>query len=206
MTKFLKFFLEIGPLLIFFFLNNRSENLNLLGYDLKPIMAATAGFIIATVISLVATYVLLRKLPIMPLVSGLFIIVFGGLTIYLNDEMFIKIKPTLLNILFGSILLIGLKFNQIFLKLLLEDGLSLNPAGWRGLTIRWGIFFYFLAIMNEIVWRCFTTEQWATFKVFGTMPITIIFILSQLKFMMNHMDNVAQEKPLPKNNQNDTHH
>ena len=95
MSKFLKFFLELGPLLVFFFLNSRHHNLILLGYDLKPIMAATAGFIIATIISLTATYILLKKLPIMPLVSGVFVVVLGGLTIYLNDETFIKIKPTL---------------------------------------------------------------------------------------------------------------
>lgn len=165
-----------------------------MGYELKPLMLATAGFIVATLVSLVTMYILMRKLPMMPLISGFFVVTLGGLTLYLNDETFIKIKPTLVNILFGSILLIGLKFKQIFLKYLLEDGFNLTPFGWRTLTIRWGLFFYFLAIINEIVWRLCTTEQWATFKVFGTMPITIIFVISQVKFITTHIipDNVSE--------------
>jgi intracellular septation protein len=198
MNKIFKFALEIGPLLVFFFLNNQQKTINFMDYDLKPLMMATAGFIVATLISLIVTYILMRKLPIMPLVSGVFVVLLGGLTLYLNDETFIKIKPTVVNILFGSILLIGLKFDRVFLKLLLEDGIQLNAVGWRGLTIRWGLFFYFLAITNEIVWRSFTTDQWATFKVFGTMPITIIFILSQVKFMMKHIisDNPSETLPI----------
>ncbi len=196
MNKLLKLSLELGPLLVFFFLNNQQKTINLMGYELKPLMAATAGFIVATLISLVTMYILMRKLPMMPLISGFFVVTLGGLTLYLNDETFIKIKPTLVNTLFGSILLIGLKFKKIFLKYLLEDGFNLTPVGWRTLTIRWGLFFYFLAIINEIVWRLCTTEQWTTFKVFGTMPITIIFVISQVKFITTHMipDNISETK------------
>lgn len=194
MDKLIKFLLEIGPLLVFFFLNSQ-ENTSValgeyfLGEAVKPIIVATGGFVIATIISLIATYILLKKLPIMPLVSGFFIIIMGGLTIYLNDDTFIKLKPTIVNLLFGSLLLVGLKFNQIFLKIILDEGLSLSEAGWRGLTVRWGLFFYFLAVINEIVWRCFTTDQWVTFKVWGVMPITIIFIITQVKFIMKNMDS-----------------
>ena len=187
MNKFIKFLLEFGPLLVFFLLNNQEKNSVWFGYDLKPIMVATAGFIIATIISLCITYILLRKLPVMPLVSGVFIIIMGGLTLYMNDDVFIKIKPTIVNCLFGTALLIGLRFNQIFLKIIFDEGFNLTEIGWRGLTIRWGLFFYFLAAINEIVWRFFTTHQWATFKVFGIMPITIIFVLFQIKYINLHI-------------------
>lgn len=189
MHKILKFFFELGPLLIFFYLNSRKETVLIAGHELEPIFAATAGFIIATIISLIVTYVTLRKLPIMPLVSGVFIVIMGGITLYLNDDTFIKIKPTLVNSLFGTILLVGLKFDRIFLKLLLEDGFKLTDQGWHGLTVRWGVFFLCLAGLNEFVWRCFTTDQWVDFKVFGIMPLTMLFVLSQVKFLMKHMQN-----------------
>jgi intracellular septation protein len=198
MDKFLKFFLELGPLLVFFFLNSQEDISVWLGEyffgdTLKPIIVATGGFVIATIISLIATYIMLKNLPVMPLVSGFFIIIMGGLTIYLNDDTFIKIKPTIVNMLFGTVLLIGLKFNKVFLKLILEEGVDLTDIGWRGLTVRWGLFFYFLALINEIAWRCFTTDQWVTFKVWGVMPLTVIFVVFQIKFIMKHLKPEATE-------------
>jgi len=186
MNKVLKFFLELGPLLTFFYLNSRAETVNLLGYTLQPLMAATAGFIITTVISLAIMYIMVRKLPMMPLISGIFVVGMGGLTLYLNDETFIKMKPTFVNIVFGSILLIGLKFKRLFLKILLEEGFELSDEGWLGLTVRWSGFFFFLALLNEIVWRNFTTDQWVSFKVFGIMPLTIIFVLLNIRFILKH--------------------
>ena len=204
MDKFLKFLLEIGPLLVFFFLNSQENTSIWLGQyflddTIKPIIIATGGFVIATVISLIATYIMLKKLPVMPLVSGVFIIIMGGLTIYLNDDTFIKIKPTIVNMLFGSVLLIGLKFNKVFLKVLLEEGVDLTDIGWRGLTVRWGVFFYFLALINEIAWRCFSTDQWVTFKVWGVMPLTIIFVLLQIKFIMKHINPEETDNQLSDN-------
>ncbi|MFT6071719.1 MAG: intracellular septation protein [Alphaproteobacteria bacterium] len=200
MNKFLKFILELGPLLVFFYLNSRAETVHIADYTLKPLMAATAGFIIATVASLSIMYIMVRKLPVMPLISGVFVVGLGGLTLYLNDETFIKIKPTLVNIVFGSILLIGLKFNKVFLKMLLEEGFNLTDKGWHGLTIRWGLFFYCLAFLNEIVWHNFTTDQWVTFKVFGIMPLTIGFVLLNIRFIMQHTQNTDETLKTPKNN------
>jgi intracellular septation protein len=200
MNKLIKFLLEMGPLLIFFFLNAQEQKSiqlgeYILGETLKPIIVATGGFVVATIISLILTFVLMRKLPIMPLVSGFFIIIMGGLTIYLNDDTFIKLKPTIVNILFGTVLLVGLKFNQIFLKIILEEGIHLTEIGWRGLTVRWGGFFYFLALINEIVWRSFSTDQWVTFKVWGVMPLTILFVMFQIKFIMKHIEQTNGIKP-----------
>lgn len=187
MHKFLKFFFEFAPLLVFFYLNNAKLSLPIDGMSDNPIFTATAGFIVATIISLIGMYILIRKIPVMPLVSGVFVLLFGGLTLYLQDDLFIKIKPTLVNLTFGAILLIGLYYKRIFLKMLLEEAFKLTDEGWYGLTIRWGGFFIFLAILNEVVWRCFSTDTWASFKVFGTMPITFIFILTQMSYIQKHI-------------------
>ena len=191
MNKFLKFVFEFGPLLVFFFLNFKRISLSIEGFPSDPIFTATAGFILATLVSLVGMYVLMRKIPVMPLVSGIFVLLFGGLTLYLSNDIFIKIKPTLVNLIFAAILFIGLKFNKIFIKVIMEEALNLTEEGWRGMTIRWGFFFLIMAALNEIVWRNFSTDFWATFKVFGTLPITALFILSQVSFISKHM------KPLP---------
>ncbi|MDF1721182.1 MAG: septation protein A [Minwuia sp.] len=174
-SPFAKFLIEVGPLGVFFFANNRFD-----------IFTATAAFMGAVVISLAANYAIERKLPTMPLVTGVFVLVMGGLTLYLQDDLFIKIKPTITNLLFAAILLGGLYFGKLFLRFVFGAAFSLQDAGWRVLTIRWSMFFIFLALTNELIWRNFDTDTWVNFKVFGIMPITFIFALAQLSVVKKY--------------------
>ena len=151
-----------------------------------PILIATAVFMVAMLVSLIATWVLHRKLPIMPLVSGAVVLVFGGLTIALQDDLFIKLKPTIVNCLFGSILLGGLAMGKPLLPYVLDSVFQLDAEGWKKLTLRWGVFFFVLAAINEIVWRTQSTDFWVAFKVWGVMPLTILFTLAQTPMMMRH--------------------
>lgn len=186
----LKLALELGPLLIFFFANLRGEWLidvfPALGSIGDPIFLATFLFMIATCIALAVSWILTRSLPMMPLVSGVVVLVFGALTLYLQDEIFIKMKPTIVNGLFAAVLLGGLMFGKALLGYVFEAAFKLDAEGWRKLTLRWGLFFVFLAILNEVVWRNFSTDFWVAFKVWGTMPITIAFTLSQMPLIMRH--------------------
>lgn len=186
----LKLALEIGPLLVFFFGNLRGEwlaekfpALTAIG---GPLLIATALFMVATVISLIVSKIVFKHLPVMPFVSGVVVMVFGGLSIWLQDETFIKMKPTIVNTLFGVVLLGGLLFGKSLLGYVFNAAFRLDEEGWRKLTLRWGIFFLFLAVINEIVWRNFSDQFWVNFKVWGTMPITIAFTLSQMPLIMRH--------------------
>ncbi|MGN8020795.1 septation protein A [Phyllobacterium sp. 22229] len=189
-TPLLKLVLELGPLMVFFFANSRGEWLierfPVLANIGGPIFIATALFMIATVLALAVSWILIRSLPIMPLVSGIVVLVFGSLTLWLHDENFIKIKPTIINALFGVILLGGLYFGKSLLGYVFDSAFKLNPEGWRKLTLRWGIFFLFLAVLNEVVWRSFSTDFWVAFKVWGTMPITLLFTFAQMPLVMKH--------------------
>jgi intracellular septation protein len=180
----LKFALELGPLGVFFFANARGEQLAAALPALAalggPIFVATALFMVATLIALVASLILTRRLPIMPFVTGIVVVIFGGLTLWLKDETFIKMKPTIVNCLFGGALLGGLLFGRSLLGYVFDSVFKLTEEGWRKLTLRWGLFFFLLAALNEIVWRNFSTELWISFKVFGIMPLTFVFALSQL--------------------------
>ncbi|MEP0519865.1 MAG: septation protein A [Hyphomicrobiales bacterium] len=171
----LKLALELGPLAVFFFANSRFG-----------IFTATSVFMVAITISLILSWILTKRLAIMPLITGVVVLVFGGLTIYLQDELFIKLKPTIVNTLFGTVLLIGLLFGKSLLGYVFESVFKLTDEGWRKLTFRWGIFFFVLAIINEIVWRNFSTDFWVSFKVFGFMPITLAFTLSQMPLITKH--------------------
>lgn len=190
MNPILKLALELGPLVVFFFANARGEKLATqfpaLGALGGPIFIATALFMAATVISLVVSYAIARTVPVMPLVSGAVVVVFGVLTLYLHDDTFIKMKPTIVNTLFGSTLLIGLYFGRSFLKLVFDSAFQLDEDGWKKLTIRWGLFFFVLAVVNEGVWRNFSTDFWVTFKVWAVMPMTLLFTFSQLPLIMKH--------------------
>jgi intracellular septation protein len=190
MNPILKLALELGPLIVFFFANARGTQLAAqfpaLGSLGGPIFIATALFMAATILSLVVSYAIARTVPIMPLVSGAVVMVFGLLTLYLHDDTFIKMKPTIINTLFGSILLTGLYFGKSFLKIVFDAAFQIDEAGWKKMTFRWGLFFLFLAIINEIVWRNTTTDVWVTFKVWAVMPITLLFTLSQLPLIMRH--------------------
>ncbi|HEY8566119.1 MAG TPA: septation protein A [Beijerinckiaceae bacterium] len=180
----LKLALELGPLGLFFLGNSYAERFGVPA-DQK-LFLATGVFIVATLIALAIHYALVRRLPIMPLVSGVVVVVFGGLTLVLQDELFIKLKPTIVNTLFGLVLLGGLAFGRSLLAYVLDSVFALDEEGWRKLTLRWGLFFLFLAVVNEVVWRTQSTDAWVSFKVFGIMPITLAFALAQTPLLMRH--------------------
>ncbi|OLP56094.1 septation protein A [Rhizobium rhizosphaerae] len=186
----LKMALELGPMLIFFFANLRGpwliEKVPALAVLGGPLLVATGLFMAATVISLVVSKILLGHLPIMPFVSGIVVVIFGTLSIWLQNETFIKMKPTIVNTLFGAVLLGGLLFGRSLLGYVFNAAFQLDEEGWRKLTLRWGLFFLVLAVMNEVVWRNFSDDFWVAFKVWGTMPITIAFTLAQMPLIMRH--------------------
>lgn len=186
--QLIKMALELGPLILFFFVNAQGKSILQANPSLHaifpgPIFLATGVFMVAMVISLALSWIMLKRIAIMPLVTGIVVLVFGGLTLYLQDETFIKMKPTIVNVMFGGVLLGGLVFGQSLLKYVFGDVYKLHPKGWSILTFRWGVFFFAMALLNEVVWRNFTTDQWVTFKVWGIMPITIVFSLMQLKVL-----------------------
>ena len=189
-SPLLKFVLELGPLVVFFFANSRGEWLAntfpVLTEFGGPIFIATGLFMIATALALTVSWILTRTLPMMPLISGIVVLVFGALTLYLQNDTFIKMKPTIVNALFGVILLGGLVFGHSLLGYVFNSAFKLNEEGWRKLTFRWGFFFLFLAVLNEVVWRGFSTDTWVAFKVWGTMPITILFTMAQMPLIMRH--------------------
>lgn len=163
-----KVLLELGPLILF-----------LVVYRRVDIFAATTVFIPLTIASLIASRYFFGRMGILPLVSAFFVIVFGGLTIWLQDETFIKIKPTLLYSLFAAVALVGLAFNWIVWKQLFGEVFRLTDKGWRKMQFRWGCFFLAMAILNEIIWRTLSTDFWVNFKVFGVLPLTFVFMLAQ---------------------------
>jgi intracellular septation protein len=175
LNPLLKLALEMGPLVVFFLANQRAG-----------IFMATGLFMAAVLISLAVSYALTRHLPMMPMVTGVVVLVFGGLTLWLHDDLFIKLKPTIVNSLFGATLLGGLAFGRPLLPYVLDTVFQLTDEGWRKLTFRWGLFFFVLAGINEIVWRTQTTDFWVNFKVFGIMPITIVFALAQTPLILRH--------------------
>lgn len=170
-----KLLIELGPLVIFFTVNARAD-----------IFWGTGAFMIATVVSLFASRMLLGRVPVMPLVSGAFVLVFGGLTLWLQDDLFIKMKPTIVNGTFAAILLSGLAFGHSLLRYAFGDAFALTAEGWRKLTLRWSFFFIFLAVLNEVVWRNASTDFWVAFKVWAVMPLTAIFAMSQIGLIQRH--------------------
>lgn len=175
-----KLLVELGPLLVFFFVNSRFG-----------IFWGTGIFIVATVVSLAASRAMFGKIAVMPLVSAFFVIVFGGLTLWLQDEQFIKMKPTIVNGIFAAILLGGLLAGHGLLRYLFGDVFRLTDEGWRQLTLRWGLFFVVLAVLNEVVWRNYSTDTWVSFKVFGILPLTMLFGIAQMGLLKRH--EVAQD-------------
>jgi len=170
--SFLKFITDFGPLLIFFTIYYKSGN---------NLSAAIPPLIISTLIAVVIMYVVEKKIPYVPLIGAVVISLFGGLTLYFNNPIFIYMKPTIVNLIFAAILLISnLHFNKNYLKLFLQTAFQLNDEGWKKLNFRWAYFFIFLAILNEVVWRTQPETTWVNFKVWGMLPITIIFTAMQL--------------------------
>ncbi len=189
----LKLVLEFGPLAIFFFVNSYGERWFGVAAD-QRIFLATGVFIAASLLSLVLSKLLMNHLPRMAIINAVVVTVFGGLTLALHDELFIKLKPTIVNALFGAILLGGLAMGRPLLPFVLDSVLSLDPEGWRKLTLRWGLFFFVLAALNEIVWRQFSTDFWVGFKVWGIMPLTLAFALAQTPLILRHELKEAAEK------------
>ena len=196
----LKLVLELGPLVVFFLANSYGEELAAAWPALDAlggkIFVGTAFFMVAMLISQAISLWLLRHIAIMPLVTLGFVLVFGLLTLWLQNDTFIKVKPTIVNCIFGSALLGGLFFGKSLLAYLFDSAFRLDEEGWRKLTLRWGAFFFFLALLNEVVWRGFSTDFWVAFKTFATMPITIVFMLTQLPLIQKHaLDDGEGEAP-----------
>jgi intracellular septation protein len=181
LNPIVKLALDLGPLVLFFVANARFG-----------IFAATAVFMVAVLAALAVSYVMTRRLPIMPVVTAIIVVVFGGLTLILHDATFIKVKPTIIYGLFGAVLLGGLVFNKPLLGVVFDSLFHLSEEGWRKLTLRWAIFFFALAVLNEIVWRSVSTDTWVTFKVFGVVPLTIVFGALQVPLLKRYAVESAE--------------
>ena len=176
--SFLKFLTDFGPLGIFFFYYYNSG---------KNLSVAIPPLIVATLIALIIVWFFEKKIPPMPLVSGILITFFGGLTIYFNDPIFIYLKPTIINIMFALALLLGKYFtNEPILKKIMGKSIPLTDVGWEILNRRWMYFFFSLALLNELIWRTQTEEFWVNFKVWGMLPITIVFTGFQIPLINKH--------------------
>lgn len=189
--QLIKLALELGPLVVFFFVNAKGEDIlasypALATWFSQPIIFATAVFMVAMAVSLLLSSLLLKRIAVMPLVTGIVVLIFGGLTLYFQDSTFIKMKPTIVNALFGSVLLGGLLFGQSLLRYVFGDVYKLRPEGWLVLTVRWGVFFFVLAALNEIIWRNFDDQIWVAFKVWGIMPLTVVFSMFQLPVLSKY--------------------
>jgi intracellular septation protein len=175
LNPMLKFALELGPLALFFAV-----------YSRLGIFTATGVLMAGVLVTLVVSYMMLKRIPVMPLVTAVIVLIFGSLTLIFHDETLIKIKPTALYLLFGAALFVGLWLKRPLLKILFDGALHVTEEGWRKLTWRWAFFFLALAVLNEIVWRTQTTDVWVKFKTFGFLPITLLFALAQAPLIMRY--------------------
>ena len=189
-----KLALEMGPLVVFFLVNSYGDRWFGVAPD-RRLFLATGIFVVAVLASLAVTWTLIRKLPVMPLVSAVVVTVFGGLTLLLHDDLFIKLKPTIVNTLFGAVLVWAGLTGRNVLKLVLDSVFTLTDEGWRLLTWRWAFFFFVLAALNEIVWRTQTTDFWVAFKVWGIMPLTMVFAMAQMPLIMRHDASAEPNSP-----------
>ncbi len=172
---------ELGPLLVFFVANARFN-----------LFVATGAFMVAIVAAMLASYVVTRHVPLMALVTGVVVIVFGTLTLVLHDETFIKVKPTIIYGLFALVLGGGLLFGRSFIAILFDQVFNLTAEGWRILTLRWALFFLAMAVLNEIIWRTQSTDFWVAFKAFGAIPLTMVFAVTQMPLVKRfHLEPVS---------------
>jgi intracellular septation protein len=177
-SPLLRLILDLGPLLIFF-----------VAFQWAGIFAATGAFMVAVMIALSVGYLIERRFSPMPVFTAILVLVLGGLTLYLKNDTFIKVKPTILYATFGVTLLGGMAFGRLFLKYVFAAAFQLTEEGWRKLTYRWGVFFLVLALLNEIIWRSFSTADWVKFKVFGIIPLIMLFALAQMPLVLRHEQN-----------------
>ena len=192
----LKLVLDLGPLVLFFLANSRPALFLPLVSPIIPadiaageragMFVATAVFMAAILIALGVSYALTRHLPLMPVVTAVLVLAFGSLTLFLHDELFIKLKPTIIYVLFGAVLAGGLAFGKSLLGMVFDSVFRLTEEGWRKLTLRWALFFFALALLNEIVWRMLSTDVWVTFKVFGVLPLTLVFAALQYPLLTKY--------------------
>ena len=183
MPTLVKLGVEIGPLAVFFTVNVKAG-----------IFAATASFMVVIVIALGVAWAFERRLPTLPLVTAVVVMLFGGLTLWLQDETFIKLKPTIINALFGAAVFGGLALGKNYIKTVMGAMMQIDETGWRKLAIRWGLFFFAMAALNEAVWRNVSTDDWVSFKVFGLLPLTFAFALSQIPLMSRHAIEPADDE------------
>jgi intracellular septation protein len=177
----LKFAIELGPLAAFF-----------IAYAKLGIYVATGALMVCMIASLVISYALLRRVPIMPLVTAVIVVIFGSLTLFFHNETLIKIKPTALYLMFAVALFGGMALNKPLLPILFDSAFTITDEGWRKLTYRWAFFFVALAVLNEIVWRTQSTDFWVGFKTFGVLPLTVLFGLAQAPLIMRYETKDAQ--------------
>ena len=182
----LKTGLDLGPLLLFFIANAYFD-----------IFVATGTFMAAVTVVIAIGFGIERKLSPIPVVTAVLVFIFGGLTLWLANDIFIKLKPTILYVIFAAVLVGGLYFKRIFLKLLLGQSMRLSDAAWRVLTWRWAVFLLSLAILNEFVWRNFSTDIWVAFKVWGVFALTLLFAIAQTPYILRHQieDDGASSPP-----------
>jgi intracellular septation protein len=181
----LKFALELGPLAIFF-----------VAYSRLGIYVATGALMACVLASLAVSYAMLRRVPIMPLVTAVIVVIFGSLTLFFHNETLIKIKPTALYLMFGGALLGGMAFNKPLLPVMFDGAFHITDEGWRKLTYRWAFFFLTLAVLNEIIWRTQSTDFWVGFKTFGVLPLTLLFGLAQAPLIMRYESKEAESDAL----------
>jgi intracellular septation protein len=182
-SPLIKLAFDLGPLILFF-----------VAFKFADIFVATGVFMAATLASLGIGYAATRKISPMPLVTAIIVVIFGGLTLYLKNDTFIKMKPTVLYGFFGLVLLGGLAFNRLFIKAVFAQAFELDDEGWRKLTWRWGIFAFALATLNEFVWRHYSTNIWVDFKVWGVIPLIFLFALAQTPLVMKHQIEELEEE------------
>src|ERR1700716_3258643 len=175
---------ELGPLIVFFVANAKFN-----------LFVATGAFMVAIVAAMIASYVVVRHVPMMAIVTGVIVIVFGTLTFVLDDETFIKVKPTIIYGLFAAVLGGGLLFGRSFIPLMFDQMFNLTPHGWRILTLRWALWFFAMAVLNEIVWRTQSTDFWVAFKAFGMVPLTMLFAVTQMPLIKRyHLEPATLEE------------